>query len=316
MKTSKVTIALALLFSSVVSSSFAQQYVEGKEVVTQSAPAPVAEDDWKFSFTPYLWVPGANLDISVPPFTIAGREFGGTINTDSSWVDVLGHLGSDHILILSADGRFEFSKGHWGGFADGYWIHTRVRNDGSSSHLILDDRVQVARTSSITERLDTGEFNFGPRYLFTPIPLSSQPGGPSLALEFYGGGRVDWVSNRLDGTVDLTAEGGDASTAGTFHFDRKDSRAFAEPMLGFRTTWTLGRDWVLLVRGDVGGFGLVANDNWDTDLEAGVGWQFHHNTFLDLAYRARGQWQDDGSSSNVTVKGWFHGPEVGVTFSF
>jgi len=36
----------------------------------------------------------------------------------------------------------------------------------------------------------------------------------------------------------------------------------------------------------------------------------------DLAYRARGQWQDDGSNAKVTISGWLHGPELGVTFKF
>jgi hypothetical protein len=56
-------------------------------------------------------------------------------------------------------------------------------------------------------------------------------------------------------------------------------------------------------------------NNTDCDLEAGVAWQIHKNTYMNLAYRARGQWQAE-SSSNVTVKGWFHGPEVGMTFGF
>ena len=71
-----------------------------------------------------------------------------------------------------------------------------------------------------------------------------------------------------------------------------------------------------ILRGDVGGFGLVTANNWDCDLEAGIAWEAWRNTYLDLAYRARGQWQDDGSNARVIISGWLHGPELGVTFKF
>ena len=311
----KLALALAALFFGIVSIPVVRGGSTDREIVTQSTPAPT-EDDWKFSVTPYVWLPGVNLDVSVPPFTIAGREFGGDLNTNSSWLDTLSNLGSGKTLILSADGRFEFSKGHWGGFADGYWIYERVKNSANASKLILDDHVQVAGASSVTNRLTTGQFDFGPRYLFTPLPLSSTAGGPTVGLEFYGGGRVNWIKNHLDGTVNLSAEDGGLEPAGTFKFDTTDSRAYIEPMLGLKTTWTLGENFVAIVRGDVGGFGVVAADNWDTDLEAGIGWQFHRDMLLDLGYRARGQWQDDGASDKITVQGWFHGPELGMTFTF
>ncbi len=59
-------------------------------------------------------------------------------------------------------------------------------------------------------------------------------------------------------------------------------------MIGLRTTWTLYKNFVAEIRGDVGGFGLVVDENVDCVLEAGIAWQFHRNTYLDLAYRARG----------------------------
>lgn len=316
MDKSKTIIAVAGLFFGIASANFARGGSADKEIISQQSSAPAAEDDWKFSVTPYFWLPGVNLDVSIPPFTIAGREFGGNLSSNSSWLDTLGKLGSGKTLILSADGRFEFSKGHWGGFADGYWIYSRVKNSANASKLVLDDHVQIATASSVTNRLETGQFNFGPRYLFTPLPLSSEAEGPEVGFEFYGGGRVNWISNRLDGTVHLSAEDGGLDPAGTFPFNTSASRAYIEPMVGLRTTWTLGKNFVAIVRGDVGGFGVVAADNWDTDLEAAAGWQFHRNMLLDLGYRARGQWQNNGSSGKITAQGWFHGPELGMTFTF
>ena len=78
-------------------------------------------------------------------------------------------------------------------------------------------------------------------------------------------------------------------------------------MIGLRTTWTLCKNFVAEIRGDVGGFGLVVDENVDCDLEAGIAWQFHRNTYLDLAYRARGQWQNLGSPHHIAVRDCFAG---------
>jgi hypothetical protein len=70
---------------------------------------------------------------------------------------------------------------------------------------------------------------------------------------------------------------------------------FIEPMIGLKTSWTLGENLQAVFRGDVGGFGWVTANNWDCDLEAAIGWQLRRGVYLDVGYRARGQWQDLGS---------------------
>ncbi len=86
-------------------------------------------------------------------------------------------------------------------------------------------------------------------------------------------------------------------------------------MIGFKTSWALGENFKAILRGDVGGFGVVEANNWDCDLEAGIAWRVKRNTYLDFGYRARGQWQDLGSNG-ATIRGWFYGPELGTTFTF
>ena len=45
------------------------------------------------------------------------------------------------------------------------------------------------------------------------------------------------------------------------------------------------QEFVAEIRGDAGGFGLVADENVDCDLEAGIAWQFYRNTYLDAQPR-------------------------------
>ena len=43
---------------------------DGKEIPIQQAPVSASPDEWHFTFTPYFWLPSADLDISVPEVTI------------------------------------------------------------------------------------------------------------------------------------------------------------------------------------------------------------------------------------------------------
>ena len=132
----------------------------------------------------------------------------------------------------------------------------------------------------------------------------------------YGGGRVNWLTNDDDGTITIRASADVGEIGKSFNFSRSKGRAFVEPMIGLKTSWTLGPKVKAILRGDVGGFGFVDSNNWDCDLETGIAWEAWHNTYLDFGYRARGQWQDLGPNGNVAQRGWFYGPELGVTFSF
>jgi len=168
-----------------------------------------------------------------------------------------------------------------------------------------EDRHDVNYGTDFTNKTQFGQINFGPRYLIGRRALD-QSGLANVGLEVYGGGRVNYVSNSLNGTATIS----NVSSG----FDVSASRWYAEPMIGIKTIWKIGPNFVAIIRGDVGGFNLVEN-NTDCDLEAAIAWQIQKNTFIDLAYRARGQWQTE-SKDNITVQGWFSGPEIGMTFGF
>ncbi len=314
----KIGIAITTLLLCTASAGLAQQPASsGKDFISQQSPAPAAEEPWQVAVTPYLWLPlGIDLDMSLPAFHVLGKTFGGDLNTTSSPGNTLGNLFNGKVVAILADGRIEVMKGRWGAFLDAYWIYTRVSDSADASKLVLRDHAQVGGSVSVTNRNDMGQVNFGPRFLIGTVPLSHAADDYSVGFELYGGGRVNWISNKVDGTVELSASALDRSKSRTVDFSSDASRAYIEPMIGLRTTWMLGKNFMAIIRGDVGGFGLVADENWDCDLEAGLAWQFHRNTYLDLGYRARGQWQNDGSSGNITLSGWLHGPEIGVTFKF
>jgi len=301
---------IAPLFLVMAPTAFSGQ--DSKEIPVQQQQKPVAEDEWRFSFTPYFWLPSIVGTVSTPEINVAGRTIGGDFSVDQTWWDTLSKF-SSNFYVLALDGRFEAWKGRWGGFLDGYWIFGKTTSSNSDSRLIFRDRVDITATSSVTSKFDLGQFNFGPQFVLAKAAIGTDS---TMSLITYGGGRVNWAGQDLDGTITIRASANIGEIGQTFHFSNDQGRAFVEPMIGLKSTWSLGPNWVVMVRGDVAGFGWVEGNNWDCDLEAGVGWQVHRNVLLDLAYRARGQWQDLGANDEVRVRAWYHGPELGITFRF
>jgi hypothetical protein len=312
MKSLLTSLAIASLCLCTASGYAQLDGKDGKEIPVQQQPGPVSPDEWHFSFTPYFWLPTADLEISVPEVTVGGHTIGGDISVYQPWWETLSKFSSD-FYVLGLMGRVEAWKGRWGGFLDGYWIFGKSTVGGRDSRLVLRDRVDITTSSSVTSRFDAGQVNFGPQFKLGTAPLGATS---SVDFVLYGGGRVNWIGNDLDGSVTIRASANVGEIGETISFSSSRSRAFIEPMIGLKTSWTLGKNVKAILRGDVGGFGFVEANNWDCDLEAGVAWQFRRNTYLDFGYRARGQWQDLGSNGNSSVSGWFYGPELGMTFSF
>jgi hypothetical protein len=306
-------LVIASLWLVTTSAGYAQHDAkDGKDILVQQQPKPVSQDEWSFSFAPSFWLPSVLLDISVPTVTVGNRTIGGDFSVDVPWWETLSKF-SDNLYVLTPGGRFEAWKGRWGGFIDGYWIFGRATSDNSDSRLVLRDRVDITTSSSVTTHFDFGQVNFGPQFKLGTVPLGATS---SVSSVLYGGGRVNWIGVDVDGSLTIRASGNLGEIGRTINFSSDNGRAVVEPMIGFKTSWTLGKKVQAILRGDVGGFGVVTANNWDCDLEAGIAWEAWRNTYLDLAYRARGQWQDDGSNAKVIISGWFHGPELGLTFKF
>jgi hypothetical protein len=302
-----VIASLCLLTASV---GYAQQ--DAKDIPVQQAPPPVSQEEWQFSFTPYLWLPSTSLDISVPNVTVGNRTIGGDFSINQPWWETIGNF-SENFYVLSIAGRAEAWKGRWGGFLDGYWIFGKATVNNSDSRLVFQDRADITASSSVTSRFNTGQFNFGPQFKLGAAPLSATS---SVAFVVYGGGRVNWVGDDVDGTITIRESSNVQEIGQSTSFSSDASRAFIEPMIGLKTSWSFGENFKAILRGDVGGFGFVDANNWDVDLETGIAWQVMKNTYIDLGYRARGQWQDLGSNGKGNLRGWYYGPELGMTFSF
>lgn len=313
MKSTRQLFVIASAILLTASAGYAQQDPkDGKEIPVQQQPQTASPDEWQFSITPYVFLPTANVDISLPTVTVGNRTIGGDFSVVQPWWKTLSKFSSD-FYVLSIGGHVEASKGRWGAFLDGYWIFGKDTINSSDSRLVFRDRVDITATSTVTDRFGTGTASFGPQFLLGTAPL-----GPASNVSFllYGGGRVNWLTNDDNGTITIRASANVGEIGQSFNFSTSKGRAYIEPMIGLKSSWTLGPKVRAVLRGDVGGFGVVTSNNWDCDLETALAWEAWRNTYLDFGYRARGQWQDLGSNSKGNYQGWYYGPELGVTFSF
>jgi hypothetical protein len=70
-----------------------------------------------------------------------------------------------------------------------------------------------------------------------------------------------------------------------------------------------------MLRADVGGFGVVAYDDFNSNLEALVGYKVSDHIRLEIGYRGR-YYSFDKGGEGIKSHGWYHGPVLGAVFSF
>jgi opacity protein-like surface antigen len=87
---------------------------------------------------------------------------------------------------------------------------------------------------------------------------------------------------------------------------------------GVRLASTINNNWDVIVRADIGGFGLSAD--FTSTVEAGVTYNISKLMTLDMKYKAT--WVDFENSDPTGTAGYFqydtltHGPILGLSFNF
>jgi hypothetical protein len=263
------------------------------------------EGQWQFLFSPYLWIPGMNLDI-----TLGGH----TAGISAQWWDMAAKLFTD---AIGGMGRFEAWKGRWGFFLDSYFIYLQgSETDGAGQTMTAGPPWQprtLALSGDLGYIVRAGKVDVGLRYLLGTLPLRAEKPLPVLSFEALGGGRFAWYNQDIRFGVNATFTGGVLDPAGGKSFSSGLDREYGEPFLGARVGCWVTRRAIVLFRGTVGGFGIVSDHNLDSDLELNFGYRVHRNVYAYLGYRALYEQADQGQ---ISISGWFHGPVLGTTFVF
>ena len=93
------------------------------------------------------------------------------------------------------------------------------------------------------------------------------------------------------------------------------SQSWTDPIVGMRWWWSFADRWSLIVRGDIGGFGVGSDLTWQA--LGVVDWQPFKNVSFAGGYRALYQDYEDGSGPSLfKYKATLHGPLLGLNIKW
>ncbi len=115
--------------------------------------------------------------------------------------------------------------------------------------------------------------------------------------------------------TDLTAEVATMRPISGEPVHAKNGDEFFDPIVGVRFAAPLSDTWVVQGQGDVGGFGVGMDLQWQAKLD--LGFRPSEAVTIWLGYRALNQdFEDAGERERFAMDATYQGPELGVTFTF
>jgi len=315
MKAFKTMIALILLLS-LCTAAYSEAEpgpAKGESVAAPEKPAPAKDDDrlpifkegWQIFVAPYMWIPGAHLNIN---------QEGAISRVDIPWHSIVPGLFSK---AIGGMGTVEIWYNRWGFFSDTNFLYMSDSVSGGAARVLqvvnIPVRLQVSGNLKIWTRLLWQDV--GVRRLVGIVNLNADKPLPALSVELFGGLRYTYINQdvRLDLNATLIGPQGAVLITRGGSFVSSSDLSFFEPLVGVRLGLWLTPKLNLRLRADCGGFGIVAYNNVDTVLEAFVGYRVRNNLNLLVGYRAR---YASGSTDTSSLSGWFHGPMLGSVYSF
>jgi hypothetical protein len=222
-------------------------------------------------------------------------------------------------------GRVEVWYGKWGVFSDTTFLYIgESLSAGGAKDLKLNSQKLPA---AIPVRLQlSGDLKMwarvlwqdvGVRYLVATVPLKADKSLPVMSVEVLGGLRYTYYNQDTSLSLNATLTGlpgQESISRGGSLFSAMQLSIF-EPFLGMRFGFWFTPKVNLLLRADCGGFGFGQYNHVDSVLEALLGYQVHKNIRVYGGYRGR-YFTGNGSTKDIAVHGWFHGPMLGAAFNF
>jgi hypothetical protein len=226
--------------------------------------------------------------VTVTPYLWAAGLYGdvtvaGTPATlDASFIDILDSTDS----LIGLQGHLAVTRGRVGAFGDLTYLKLKVEDAGATG-LDVENRIWLVE--------------FGLQYRVLDTISSAE--GKGVAIDAYGGGRYTSLE------LDLDTQGAPSANA---------SQSWVDPMIGLRATFQLSEHFLIVVGGDVGGFGVGSDFAWSALGLLGYQWKGLGLDWAVLAgYRALGQDYSTGSGRQRfqwdTV---IRGPIVGLSIRF
>jgi hypothetical protein len=304
------------------------------------------QDQWQFFLSPYVWITGVNINAST---------LKGTMTTVIPWWDVATALFSKTIGVMGRaeawkgrwgvflDGYYTYvgtsgsqvgaSKDKTFGPFD-FTIDKHIHLGGITINVpipgvIGPGNITLSPSGSVKYISRIGNLDLGARFLVGTWPLVAEKPLPALSLEILGGPRFNSINQYVRINLseikiaNVPIDTRRFSLVGR-HITVKNgslvidhTNQYFEPFLGARLGLWPSPKVIITLKGDVAGFGLVADDHVDCNLEALFGYRVSKHIYAWVGYRAHGSWYNLGENLvQINFSGWAHGPVLGTTFAF
>jgi hypothetical protein len=253
-----------------------------------------AKGRWEFDIIPYFWMAGLSGDATVK---------GVPVHVSETFSDIWSNLDFGGQLHLEA------RKNRWGIFLDTTYLS--LSSDGDATRVRSGPGGRLELTTQIDVDVDITEWlvEFGGTFNAARWPLGT--GGSALALDILGGGRYWYVNTDVDVDVNQTLGDFGRYLSGSVSVTKQ----WIDPFVGVRLLFNLPKNFMVALRGDVGGFGVGSDISWN--LVGMVGYSISRVVSLWAGYRALYVDMESGSGTDeFKLDAWMYGPAVSMAFRF
>jgi hypothetical protein len=275
-------------------------------VPAKSPPPAILQDSWVFIATPYGWLPSINGSS-----TIKGR----TTDVDATFIDLTHREIPKQLFGLM--GSFEARKGPFAVMTDLVYMKLGANPSETRSRSI---RPEIGGSLSASVDLQFKMFIAEAALAYELARWNSAAPGTGTALDIYAGGRLWWQTAEADLAVNARLNVGDLVLDGQGRaIARSGDVTWFDPLVGLRLRHHFTPTTELMLRGDVGGFGVGSQFSWEA--MGAFNWEFARTQSAVwsamLGYRALQVDYQKGSGNTLYEYDILtHGPILGVSARF
>jgi hypothetical protein len=236
------------------------------------------DDRWRFTITPYLWLPSVNTSTKI---TLSSGLESGSTDIDSG-------------LEFAAPLDIEVRKGRWSIFSD--FLYVAASADGTA-HFPGVFSSSGGWTTDTDLDLKT--------IIFEVVGGYTVFQNEHLNFDLFAGVRYAGI----DAEAELDVVGPLPALVSTREFS--ESETFVDPIVGFKGKFELGKKWFVPYYFDIGGFSVDS----DLTLQAFAGIGYHFCDWFSMVLGYRYLYYDFGGSKLVEDMN-LYGGMLGFAFTF
>jgi hypothetical protein len=269
------------------------------------APAAELSQGWTISAVAYAWLPSISGST-----TIQGR----TADIDASFGDLLDRKIPKELFGLM--GAFEVRQGRFGVMTD--LAYMKLGASGSAAR-VRSVHPLVGGTLAASMSAEFEMFIAETALAYELMRSQGGSAGMDTSVDLYGGGRFWW--QRAEANLALTAgmNIGDLAVSGGRALAASGDVTWFDPLIGLRLRHRFSPQADMVLRGDVGGFGVGSKLSWQA--MGYLNWDFARTEravwSAMIGYRALYVDFEKGAGNTLYEYDMLtHGPIMGVTARF